>query len=302
MPGAQIAYYFRVADNDGLHGPKWTKTAQVLWTFPELAQLNQQVNSEFAQMEKSLSNALEKAQGLKKELDEAMKRAQLGKEINQKTLDEIRQKDAELKKTLAELKALQDRWLGQTFSFQKPSELWMQKMADLQKLMEELSETEAPKNNPEIESSWQKSIQQKQQTEKNRALELKRLAQFYKDLKADKMLEDAIQGINEMAEKQEKLDLDQAKSAEELQKLAQEFRQHESALDELKTEKPENKEALDAMEPLEKEIEQDFEKLQKTKNSSDQKKTVQDLKKLAKSLEEQRTQSESMELDLNMNQ
>ena len=301
-PGAQIAYYFRVADNDGLHGPKWTKTAQVLWTFPELAQLNQHVNSEFAQMEKSLSNALEKAQGLKKELDEAMKRAQLGKEINQKTLDEIRQKDAELKKTLAELKALQDRWLGQTFSFQKPSELWMQKMADLQKLMEELSETEAPKNNPETESSWQKSIQQKQQTEKNRALELKRLAQFYKDLKADKMLEDAIQGINEMAEKQEKLDLDQAKSAEELQKLAQEFRQHESALDELKTEKPENKEALDAMEPLENEIEQDFEKLQKTKNSADQKKTVQDLKKLAKSLEEQRTQSESMELDLNMNQ
>ena len=301
-PGAQIAYYFRVADNDGLHGPKWTKTAQVLWTFPELAQLNQQVNSEFAQMEKSLSNALEKAQGLKKELDEAMKRAQLGKEINQKTLDEIRQKDAELKKTLAELKALQDRWLGQTFSFQKPSELWMQKMADLQKLMEELSETEAPKNNPETESSWQKSIQQKQQTEKNRALELKRLAQFYKDLKADKMLEDAIQGINEMAEKQEKLDLDQAKSAEELQKLAKEFRQQESALDELKTEKPENKEALDAMEPLENEIEQDFEKLQKTKNSADQKKTVQDLKKLAKSLEEQRTQSESMELDLNMNQ
>lgn len=301
-PGAQISYYFQVADNDGLHGPKWTKTTPIIWTFPEGALLNQQVNAEFSQMEKSLSNALEKAQGLKKELDEVMKRAQLGKEINEKTLAEIKQKEAALKKQLAELKALQDRWLGQTFSFQKPSELWQQKMADLQKMLEELNRDEAPTMNPETESSWQKSIQQKQQTEKNRALELKRLAQFYKDLKAEKILEDAIQGIQDIAEKQEKQNLSSPNTSEEAQKLLEEFRKQEDALDELKTEKPENKEALDALEPLEKEIEQDFEKLQKGKKPSDQKKTVQDLKKLAKSLEEQRTQSESMELDLNMNQ
>jgi len=96
-PGAQISYSIRVADNDGLHGPKWTKTSQVIWTYPEVARLNQQVNSEFSQMEKSLSNALEKAQGLKKELDEVMKRAQLGKEMNEKTWDEIKQKEAALK-------------------------------------------------------------------------------------------------------------------------------------------------------------------------------------------------------------
>ncbi len=301
-PGAQISYSIRVADNDGLHGPKWTKTSQVIWTYPEVARLNQQVNSEFSQMEKSLSNALEKAQGLKKELDEVMKRAQLGKEMNEKTWDEIKQKEAALKKQLAELKALQDRWLGQTFSFQKPSELWQQKIADLQKMLEELNQDDPSKPSPETESSWQRSIQQKQQTEKNRALELKRLTQFYKDLKAEKMLEDAIQGIQDIAEKQEKLNLNAPKADEEGQKLLEEFRKQEEALDVLKTEKPETKESLDALEPLEQEIEKDFEKMQHEKNSAIQKKTVQDLKKLAKSLEEQRTQSESMELDLNMNQ
>ena len=301
-PGSQIAYYIRVADNDGLHGPKWTKTTPVVWTYPESAQLNQKVNAEFSLMEKSLSNALEKAQGLKKELDELMKRAQLGKEINEKTWADIKQKEGALKKQLAELKALQDRWLGQTFSFQKPSAIWQQKMADLQKMLEELNQEETPKSNSETESSWQRSIQQKQQIEKNRALELKRLAKFYKDLKAEKMLEDAIQGIQNIAQKEEKLNLTTPKAEEEGQKLWEEFRQQEEALDALKTEKPENKEALDALEPLEKEIEQDFEKMQNGKKSSDQKKTVQDLKKLAKKLDEQRMQSESMELDLNMNQ
>jgi len=161
---------------------------------------------------------------------------------------------------LAELKALQDRWLGQTFSFQKPSELWQQKMADLQKMLEELNQDDPSKPSPETESSWQRSIQQKQQTEKNRALELKRLTQFYKDLKAEKMLEDAIQGIQDIAEKQEKQNINASKADEEGQKLREEFRKQEEALDALKNEKPETKESLDALEPLEQEIEKDFEK------------------------------------------
>jgi len=172
----------------------------------------------------------------------------------------------------------------------------------LQKMLEELNQDDVATTSPETESSWQRSIQQKQQTEKNRALELKRLTQFYKDLKAEKMLEDAIQGIQDIAEKQEKQNLNAPKADEEGQKLREEFRKQEEALDALKTEKPETKESLDALEPLEQEIEKDFEKMQNGKKLADQKKTVQDLKKLAKSLEEQRTQSESMELDLNMNQ
>lgn len=79
------------------------------------------------ELEKNISSSIQKAQEIKKELTDAMNRLKLGKEVNDKMLEEVLAKEKELKKALDALKDQQEKWMGQQFSFQKPTDLWIQK-------------------------------------------------------------------------------------------------------------------------------------------------------------------------------
>ena len=108
-PGAQLRYYFEVYDNDGIHGPKKTKTNQQVWEFPESQQLAKKSDDRFMELEKNVTLSIQKAQEIKKELTDAMNRLKLGKDINNKMLEEVLAKEKELKKALDILKNQQEK-------------------------------------------------------------------------------------------------------------------------------------------------------------------------------------------------
>lgn len=313
-PGAQLRYYFEVTDHDGIHGPKKTKTQQQIWEFPESKQLAKKSDDRFLELEKNISSSIQKAQEIKKELSDAMNRLKLGKDLNNKMLEEVLAKEKELKKALDVLKDQQEKWMGQQFSFQKPTDLWIQKMENLQKLIDQIQTSDLNKGTDdlfknlqkELPSNWQKNLEQKQSLNKNREKELQRLEQFYKDLRIDKMMEESIQDLNELSQKQSKLAEDPSINQAEQNKIHQEFKEQEKAIDNLEKEMNLDSKEFDSLEEeIEKSMdnaEESLENKSTNKAKSAQKKSAEGLKKLAKKLEDKRTSDESNALDLEVNQ
>ena len=313
-PGAQLRYYFEVTDHDGIHGPKKTKTQQQIWEFPESKQLAKKSDDRFLELEKNISSSIQKAQEIKKELSDAMNRLKLGKDLNNKMLEEVLAKEKELKKALDVLKDQQEKWMGQQFSFQKPTDLWIQKMENLQKLIDQIQTSDLNKGTDdlfknlqkELPSNWQKNLEQKQSLNKNREKELQRLEQFYKDLRIDKMMEESIQDLNELSQKQSKLAEDPSINQAEQNKIHQEFKEQEKAIDNLEKEMNLDSKEFDSLEEeIEKAMdnaEESLENKSTNKAKSAQKKSAEGLKKLAKKLEDKRTSDESNALDLEVNQ
>jgi hypothetical protein len=313
-PGAQLRYYFEVTDHDGIHGPKKTKTQQQIWEFPESKQLSKKSDDRFLELEKNISSSIQKAQEIKKELSDAMNRLKLGKDLNNKMLEEVLAKEKELKKALDVLKDQQEKWMGQQFSFQKPTDLWIQKMENLQKLIDQIQTSDLNKGTDdlfknlqkELPSNWQKNLEQKQSLNKNREKELQRLEQFYKDLRIDKMMEESIQDLNELSQKQSKLAEDPSINQAEQNKIHQEFKEQEKAIDNLEKEMNLDSKEFDSLEEeIEKSMdnaEESLENKSTNKAKSAQKKSAEGLKKLAKKLEDKRTSDESNALDLEVNQ
>jgi predicted RNA-binding Zn ribbon-like protein len=313
-PGAQLRYYFEVTDYDGIHGPKKMKTQQQIWEFPESKQLSKKSDDRFLELEKNISSSIQKAQEIKKELTDAMNRLKLGKDLNNKMLEEVLAKEKELKKALDVLKDQQEKWMGQQFSFQKPTDLWIQKMENLQKLIDQIQTSDLTKGTDdlfknlqnELPSNWQKNLEQKQSLNKNREKELQRLEQFYKDLKIDKMMEESIQDLNELSQKQSKLAEEPTLNQAAQKEINQEFKEQEKAIDNLEKEMNLDSKEFDS---LEEEIEKSMnnaEELMENKSTnkakSAQKKSAEGLKKLAKKLEDKRMSEESNALDLEVNQ
>ena len=313
-PGAQLRYYFEVTDYDGIHGPKKMKTQQQIWEFPESKQLSKKSDDRFLELEKNISSSIQKAQEIKKELTDAMNRLKLGKDLNNKMLEEVLAKEKELKKALDILKDQQEKWMGQQFSFQKPTDLWIQKMENLQKLIDQIQTSDLTKGTDdlfknlqnELPSNWQKNLEQKQSLNKNREKELQRLEQFYKDLKIDKMMEESIQDLNELSQKQRKLAEEPNTNQAAQKEINQEFKEQEKAIDNLEKEMNLDSKEFDS---LEEEIEKSMnnaEELMENKSTnkakSAQKKSAEGLKKLAKKLEDKRMSEESNALDLEVNQ
>jgi len=313
-PGAQLRYYFEVTDYDAIHGPKKTKTKQRTWEFPESNQLTKKSDDRFLDLEKNISSSIQKAQEIKKELKEAMNRIKLGKEVTNKMLDEVLAKEKELKMALDVLKDQQEKWMGQQFSFQKPTDLWVQKMENLQKLIDQIQTSDLNKATDdlfknlqkELPSNWQKNLEKKQSLNKNRERELQRLEQFYKDLRIDKMMEESIQGLNELSQKQGNLAQEPSINQVEQNKIHEEFKEQEKVIDKLEKEMELETKEFDS---LEEEIEKSMENVEefmenKSTNKAKiaQKKTAEGLKKLAKKLEDKRTNDESNALDLEVNQ
>jgi hypothetical protein len=313
-PGAELNYYFEVNDRDGIHGSKMTRTKAMVWRFPQPNLLSKKLDTQLLNLEKNISLSIQKAQEIKKELTEAMSRIKLGMDVNDKLIGEVLAKEKELKRVLDELKEQQEKWMGQQFSFQKPSDLWIQKMENLQKLIDQIQSTDLNKVDEELfknaqkelPSSWQKNLALKQTQNKNREKELQRLEQFYKDLRIDKMLEESIQELNELSQKQSKLADESTLNSVKQKEIQTEFKEQEKAIDEFEKEMNLDSKEFD---PLENEIEKTLENVEEqiqnkssNKTKSAQKKAAEGMKKLAKKIEDKRMEDESNALDLEVNQ
>lgn len=329
-PGDKIEYFAQVWDNDGVNGPKSTRSRTINFAVPEKSKLQEEVSKSAKQTEEQMENALKKAQSLERDLESLEKRLKTNKELDfqeKKQVEDIIKKRDDL---MEEVRALQEQnkatnEKSKQFSPQSPET--QEKLKQLQKLMDDLMDDETSKLYKEL----QKLLEQKQSErmtkmleklrnkENNLEKELERTLNLFKKMQMEQKMEKAIEKLDELADKEEKLadktektseekkngddkknaDDKKAKNDElkkEQEKIQEEFNKAKEDLDEIEKMGEEIKEKPDTQEGEEKNADQQMEQ---SKEQLDQKKNsdaAQSQQKAAKSMRKMsQSMSESMQ-------
>ena len=252
-PGQQLEYYLSVWDNDGVNGPKSSKSRIFSFVIPDKETIREEMKTSSKTTEQSIAKSLSKSKQLKKEIEDIENRLKTKNQLNwqdKKAMEELLQKHEELKKEIEELKKEYDRLSEKQEKFNKPDEELNQKMEQLQKLMDELLDDETKKLYEEMQkllqdkvdkNELQKILDQIKQKDNTMQNELERTLEWFKQIQFEQKLNEIKNDLQEMSEEQKKL-ADETKEEkknnnqdilDKQEKLNEDFKNLEKELNEL---------------------------------------------------------------------
>ncbi len=328
-PGDHISYYFEIADNDAVAGPKSARTPEKELDMPTQQQIANELNSGTQQVKQKMESAAKLAAQLEREAQ------RLNQNLLNKTsltFDEKKQVEDLLqkRKDLNDLvKEVQDENKKNLYNRQQ-NQQQSQQVTEMQKQMDKLLQNLLDPKTQQMLQALQEMLQQEQkdgtreelskmQTD-NKSLkkELDRMLELYKKMEFDQKLNQNINQLNQLADQQQKLS-DQAQQQgankpdlqQQQEKIKQDFQDVKKSLDDLKkaAEQIENQPKLDDPKKDEDQIDQQMDKssdemsknnMQKAAKS--QKDAAQQMQQLSKKLKQDNEEQEGEETNLSAQQ
>ncbi|GAA4445684.1 ATPase [Ravibacter arvi] len=215
-PGDRLEYYTQVWDNDGVNGPKSTRSGSLSFALPDkneiLTQISKSSDDTREEIEKSISQAKQLEQNLK-ELEHKLKSNQELDFQEKKMAEEILKKREELIRQVQSIQEKNKRANDKSRQFSQQSEEFQKKMDELQKLMDELMKDDSQKLYEEFEKMLEqkqsermsKLLERLRNKEKGTEKELERTLNLFKQLQLEQKIESSAKELEELAEKQEEL-------------------------------------------------------------------------------------------------
>jgi hypothetical protein len=256
-PGDAVVYYFEVADNDGVAGPKTARTPERTLNLPDAAQLAEELNAGSQAVKEKMQSAVKLAAQIEKS---AQKLNQSLLDKNNLSFDEKKQVEELLqkRKDLEDLvKDIQDDNKKNLYNRQE-NQKQTQELMDLQKQIENLFNNVLDDKTKELLQKLQQLLQENQKDSTrdelskmqmdNKSLkkELDRILELYKKLDFEQKLNQNINQLNQLADDQKKL-ADQTQKAgnsdkdlQQQQKLNEQFDNIKKSLDDLQKENEKN--------------------------------------------------------------
>jgi hypothetical protein len=307
-PSDSLIYYFEVWDNDGVNGSKSTKSLVESYKKPSINETKEKRDNENEKIKDNLDESIELAKEIKKEIEELknslFNKTNLGWEEKKKAKNLIeKQKQLENlikenNKKSSENNKIQKKLNSTILEKQKKLEELMDKVLDEEskKLMEDLQKLLEEMNKEDLKEVLDKMDKDNSDLEK----ELDRNLELFKELEFEQKLEEVIDKIDALKNKQEELKEktdDKTSDSEELSKeqeeLQEELKQLEKELEKLEKQnkeleqkkdlpnlEEEKKEASESMEESKKSLD----KKQKKKSSKNQKETIEKLEKISEKM------------------
>lgn len=252
-PDQQLEYYIVVWDNDGVNGPKSSKSKTFSFLIPDKETIREEMKSSAKSAEQSIVQSLSKSKQLKKDIEDIENRLKTKNQLNwqdKKAMEELTRKHEELKKEIEELKKEYDRLSEKQEKFNKPDEDLKQKMEQLQKLMDELLDEETRKLYEEMQkllqdkidkNELQKLLEQIKQKDNTIHHELERTLEWFKQIQFEQKLNEIKNDLQDLSKEQKELSEetkdDKKSNKEELlekqEKLNEEFKNIEKDLNDL---------------------------------------------------------------------
>ncbi len=330
-PGQKLEYYTLVRDNDGVNGPKSSRSQAQSLMIPSKDDLINQLDQQKNSFKSSSSSSKESLKELQNEIKEFQDETRNKKELDwqdQKRLEDILEKHKKMEEELEQLKEDLEKIRPQEEKYLDQSEKLKEKTEQLEKLMEEVLDEETKKLMEELQkllnknndnARLQEKLSQLERKDSQYEKELDRALELFKQLQVDQKLEQTIQDLNELAEEQDQLaketqeknkpndqlSEDQEDINESFDKLKEEYSELEKLDEELESPKGlEDQEFGEQMEQLDQQMEQSKEMLDQGKNKKageNQKSNSDQMKKLAESLMDfqQSSEDEALQEDLN---
>lgn len=238
--GDEVTYYFEVCDNDGVHGPKCTRSTVMRYRLMEKAEMEARLD----EMGKDIEDELKKAADLARELREDIEKVEkslLEKEnvdwSTEKEIQEILRQNAELKKMVDRM-AEQNSRKNRMSDDLSNNEVIREKQARLERMMEEIMDDEMLSKLRELEFLMEKlkdeevreALKDIEITGEQLEEELDRGLELFRQLEFEMQLEKVITDLGQLQQEQEKV-LEETKQGSEKdlkgeqEKIAEKFDQ-----------------------------------------------------------------------------
>lgn len=216
QPGDKLDYYFEVFDNDGVNGPKPSKTSTMSFKAPTRDEINQTTDKNNAEIRKDLEQSIKSARQLQKDVNELAKKIndkkQLGYEEKKKAEDLIK-KQQELQNKIEQIRQENAQNNQQQNEFSQTEESILEKQKQLEQLFENVMTPEMKKLfdelNKMLERMDKKQVQEKLEelklSNKDIEKELNRNLEAFKQLEVQQKMQNAIDKLDELQKKEEAL-------------------------------------------------------------------------------------------------
>ena len=216
QPGDKIEYFFEVYDNDGVNGPKSSKTQLMVFKAPTKDEINESTSKNNTEIKKDLEESIKKAKQLQKDVNDLAKKIndkkQLGYE-EKKKLEDLVKKQQELQNKVDEVKKENEQNNKQQSEFSQTDESIMEKQKQLEELFENVMTPEMKKLFDELnkmlekldKNQVQEKLEQLKLTNEDIEKELDRNLEAFKQLEVQQKMQNAIDKLDELQKKEEAL-------------------------------------------------------------------------------------------------
>lgn len=229
-PGEEISYYFDVADNDAINGPKHTQSAKRIYKLASNAKQVEKIEESTNSIQNKMQQAIKKADNIEKETKKLTQSL-----LEQKTLDYNLKKQIErlvnekkeLEKLIEDIQKDGKQNLEQSKDLEKQNKALLEKQKQIQDLFDNVLD----KKTKELLENLQKLVDQNQKEmsrdelqkmqldNKSVQKELDRILELYKKLAVEQKLNNTIDKLEELAKKQDELRKEtSSKSSEQIKK------------------------------------------------------------------------------------
>ena len=320
-PGDNVTYFFEVADNDGVAGPKASRSPERTLKVPDAAALADQLNAGTQAVRQKMQSAVKLAGQIEKN---AQKLNQSFLEKNnlsfdeKKQVEELLQKRKDLDELVKDIQKDNKRNLYNRQENQQQKDELTEKQQQIEQLFNDLLDDKTKDMLQKLQELMQ--MDQKDATRDelskmhndNKSLkkELDRMLELYKKLDFEQKLNQNINQLNQLSEEQQKLadktqkEGNSAQDLQQQQKLNKEFQDIKKNLDDLQKENEKTGAKQDFKNPeqeqqaIDEQMNEGTDKLQKNNRpqaSKAQKQAAKQMKQMATKMEQQDAEGEESE-------
>ncbi|MCB9260751.1 MAG: hypothetical protein H6607_00020 [Flavobacteriales bacterium] len=312
----KLEYYFEVWDNDAVFGNKSSKTSKQIFAAPSIEEINKQSEKNNEKIKDDISDSKKDIGNLQKDIEELEKKLTEKRELtweDKKKIEELLKKHENLSEQLENIVEQNEQNIQKENEFKQIDQQILDKQQEIQDLFDEVMNDEMKELLEKIEEMMQKNqkdqlmqqLEQLKLNDKDIKNQLDRMMEQLKMLQLEKKVDETVDKLNDLAEKQEKLaeqTEDKKKSNDELlkeqKKLSDEFEKAKKDLDDIKKknqemETPLNmdlnelKEEKENVDEQQKESEENISKNKNDKAGQNQKNAAENMKKAADKLQKE---------------
>lgn len=214
--GESLEVYLSVFDNDGVHGPKESRSRSYILKTPSQEEISALIAQKQNNVENQLDSSEKRAEDIAERLEDIEERLKSEQKFDwqeKKLLDDVIEDREKLTEQIEELKKQHEDLLKSNQKFQKQSTQLQEKNQKMQELLNQLMDEETRKLYEKLKELMRENAQPDQVTEQitdlkkseqNLERDLERALELFKRLKMESALEQNLQKLDTLSQQQEK--------------------------------------------------------------------------------------------------
>jgi hypothetical protein len=218
QPGDRLEYFVEAVDNDGVHGPKSTRSRPLEFRLPSRRELDKQLNTQANAVASQLSSAAKQSKQLERELAKSQDKLKTKRDLSRqdrKQLEDMLEQKQQLDQQVQAMQQQFEQLQKQQDQLSPKSEELAQKAEELKKLMNDLLDPETKKlydklqklldQQKQPDAEMQKLLQQLENKENTLQKELDRALEMFKQMQFEQKAEQTADRLEQLAKEEEKL-------------------------------------------------------------------------------------------------